>query len=281
MAAVSVSTATQSQTTSSDVLTHECQHSHSSHSHSHNNDSNPSSSSSSSTYPFKFDKNSTLQDFLKSNKIQMDHLSKTNPEVMQISAHGQSPHTLWIGCSDSRVNECTALGCLPGEVFTLRNIANIITYQDLSATSSLQFAIDVLKVKKIIVCGHTDCGGIWGSLSSKRLGGVLDSWLTPIRQVRLQNLEELNKIMDPHAKCKRLSELNVLNSIDQIIKHPSFMDAFEEGRLEIYGLVYDVSTGYLHELELPTIEQGPDKLDDLYHVFQLSENGSEDDYSPH
>lgn len=220
-------------------------------SHNHDNCShNLDSTIINSNYPFTLSKNSTLKDYLLSNKLNMDKLKLNNPEIMPLSSKGQNPHTLWIGCSDSRINECTALGCLPGEVFTLRNIANVINDSDLASMSALQFAIDVLKVKKIIVCGHTDCGGVWASLSNKKSGGPLDQWLNSVRSVRTDNLDELKKFDDINDKCKRLVELNTLNSINKIKQNTSFIEAFAKGEIELYGLVYDVETGYLRELPL-------------------------------
>lgn len=222
-----------------------CTHTHhDGHSHTHDivNES--------SSYPFTLSKNSTLKDYLIANQINMNKLKTEHPEIMPRSAKGQQPHTLWIGCADSRINECTALGCLPGEIFTLRNISNVINHEDVASMSALQFAIDVLKVKKIIVCGHTDCGGVWASLSNKKAGGYLDQWLNRVRQVRSENLEELKKFDDINDKCKRLVELNVLNSVDSIKQHPSFVEAFAKGDVELYGLVYDVESGYLREIPL-------------------------------
>lgn len=213
------------------------------------------------SYPFTLSKNSSLQEYLLANKKNMDNLKSAHPEIMPLSGKGQNPHTLWIGCSDSRINECTALGCLPGEVFTLRNIANVINSNDLSSMSAIQFAIEVLKVKKIIVCGHTDCGGVWASLSNKKAGGVLDHWLSSIRHVRANNFETLNKIEDINEKCKKLVELNVLNSVETILKNPSFVDAKSRNEVEIYALVYNVETGYLNELPLDE-----KNLQEVYHL---------------
>ena len=216
------------------------------------------------SYPFKLSKNSTLGDYLAANRAATDALNIANPDILPLSARGQNPHTLWIGCSDSRINECTALGCLPGEVFTLRNIANVINSSDLSSMSALQFAIEVLKVRKVIVCGHTDCGGVWASLSNKKAGGVLDHWLSQVRHVRAQHLNELKQIEDINDKCKRLVELNVYNSVNTIKKNPSFVEYFARGEVELYALVYDVETGYLRELP---IESG----DELHEVFHLQD----------
>lgn len=214
------------------------------------------------SYPFTLSKNSTLKDYLAANRRSMDKLKAEHPAVMPLSAKGQQPHTLWIGCADSRVNECTALGCLPGEVFTLRNIANVINNSDVSSMSALQFAIEVLKVSKIIVCGHTDCGGVWASLSNKKAGGALDQWLSSVRHVRAQHLAELKDIEDINDRCKRLVELNVLNSINTIQKNPSYVEARARAAIEMYALVYDVESGYLRELPL-------DESQDFSEVFHL------------
>lgn len=222
-------------------------------------------------YPFRLSKDSTLKDYLVSNRLATDRLNASHPEIIPLSGKGQNPHTLWIGCSDSRINECTALGCLPGEVFTLRNIANVINTSDLSSQAALQFAIEVLKVKKVIVCGHTDCGGVWASLSNKKTGGVLDHWLAPVRAVRAENLDALKEIEDVHDKCKRLSELNVINSVNIIKKNPSFVEAFANGEIEIHGLIYDVATGHMHELDT-------DGVDHPHEVFHLQHDGEGRDH---
>jgi carbonic anhydrase len=226
--------------------------------------SNDNHNHSQDCYPFRLSKNSTLKDYLAANKSQMDNLKLTHPEIMPLSGKGQNPHTLWIGCSDSRINECTALGCLPGEIFTLRNIANVINSSDLSSMSALQFAIEVLKVKKIIVCGHTDCGGVWASLSNKKAGGVLDHWLSSVRHVRAQHLDELKEITDINDKCKRLVELNIINSVNTIKKNPSFVEYHAKGEIELFALVYDVESGYLREIPL--------EGETLTEVFHLHDN---------
>lgn len=225
------------------------------------------------SYPFRLSKDSTLNDYLAANKAQMDNLKLNHPDIMPLSAKGQNPHTLWIGCSDSRINECTALGCLPGEIFTLRNIANVINSSDLSSMSALQFAIEVLKVRKIIVCGHTDCGGVWASLSNKKAGGVLDHWLSSVRQVRSDNLNELKEIENINDKCKRLVELNILNSINTIKKNPSFVEYFNKGQIELFALVYDVESGYLREL--PIDHHDTHHIANLNEVFHLHDHDGE------
>lgn len=217
-----------------------------------------------SNFPFTLSKNSTKQDFLENNKFFVDSIKHNHSnQIFELNGNGQSPHTLWIGCSDSRAGEL-CLATLPGEIFTHRNIANIINSNDISSQGVIQFAIDVLKVKKIIVCGHTDCGGIWASLSSKKIGGVLDLWLNPIRHTRAANLSILNELNSkPKEKAKKLAELNVISSVTALKRHPSASIALKNGDIEVWGLMYDVATGYLNEVEIPN-----DEFEDLFHIHE-------------
>lgn len=241
--------------------------------------SSPSMTSSSrlkkvSNYPFLLLKMSTKQDYLNNNKFFVDSINHNHTqEIFELNGKGQSPHTLWIGCSDSRAGE-SCLSALPGEIFTHRNIANIINSNDISSQGVIQFAVDVLKVSKIIVCGHTDCGGVWASLSSKKIGGVLDLWLNPIRHIRAANLKLLSEYNDnPKEKAKKLAELNVVASVLALKRHPSASMALKNGSIEVWGMMYDVATGLLEEVEIPN-----DEFEDLFHVH---DEHSEDEYNPH
>lgn len=191
---------------------------------------------------------------MKNNRYWAESIKNNLGEVVfDTNAKGQSPHTLWIGCLDSRAGDQCLL-CLPGEVFSHRNVANVVTATDISSQCAVQFAVDVLKVKKIVVCGHTDCGGVWASLSAKKIGGVLDLWLNPIRQVRANNLKQLNAIEEPKDKSKKLAELNVINSVYAVKRHPSAAQALKDGSIEVWGMMYDVATGLLYEVEIPEDE---------------------------
>lgn len=212
------------------------------------------------TTPFRLTKELSLQDFLKANKARAHLIQEAHPEVYPINAAGQSPHTLWIGCSDLRVLE-SALGVLPGEVFTLRNIANVVLPGDVSLTGAIQFAVDVLKVKKIVVCGHTECGGIYATLLLRKIGGVLDHWLAPVRLVRALHRKELEAIENPLERCRRLSELNAIHLAVQVKHHPLVADAIKRGDVEVWAVVYDVANGELYEVEIHE-----DEHEDLYHV---------------
>ncbi|ODQ81658.1 hypothetical protein BABINDRAFT_159920 [Babjeviella inositovora NRRL Y-12698] len=221
-------------------------------------------SSNSASTPFKLTRDSTLKDFLRLNQTRANLVSHNHPEIYPSNGKGQSPHTLWIGCSDSRAGE-SCLDVLPGEIFLHRNIANVISPNDVSSTGAIQFAVDVLKVKKVIVCGHTDCGGIHASLSSKKIGGVLDHWLNPIRHVRAAHLKELNALGDAQEKCTRLSTLNVISSVHALRRHPSASAALKRGEIEVWGLMYDCGTGLLREVEIPD-----DEFEDLFHMDEHS-----------
>lgn len=226
-----------------------------------------------SNFPFSLSKESTLPDFLENNKFFVDSIKHNHSnQIFELNGKGQSPHTLWIGCSDSRAGEL-CLATLPGEIFTHRNIANIVNASDISSQGVIQFAVDVLKVRKIVVCGHTDCGGVWASLSNKRIGGVLDLWLNPIRHIRAANHGLLDGLKaDPRARAKKLAELNVILSVLALKRHPSALMALKKGEIEVWGLMYDVGTGLLSEVEIPA-----DEFEDLFHVH----DEHEEDYNPH
>lgn len=213
--------------------------------------------------PFTLGPESTLADYLDNNRYYVQLIKHNHSDdIFKLNAQGQLPHTLWIGCLDSRAGESCLLA-LPGEIFTHRNIANIINANDISLQGVIQFAVEVLKVKKIIVCGHTDCGGIWASLSNKRIGGVLDLWLNPIRHIRAQNHQMLDSLKDdPKKLARKLSELNVVLSVLALKRHPSASMALKNGEIEVWGLMYDVATGLLSELDIPH-----DEFSDVFHVL--------------
>lgn len=215
-----------------------------------------------SNFPFTLSKDSTLSDYLANNRYFVDGIHHNHGnQIFDINGKGQSPHTLWIGCSDSRAGEL-CLATLPGEIFTHRNIANIINANDISLQGVIQFAVDVLRVRKIVVCGHTDCGGVWASLSNKRIGGVLDLWLNPIRHIRAANVKVLDSLKsNPRERARKLAELNVVSSVLALKRHPSALMALKRGEIEVWGLMYDVSSGLLSEVEIPQ-----DEFEDLFHV---------------
>lgn len=162
-------------------------------------------------------------------------------------ANKQQPQILWIGCSDSRCPETTIMGLNPGDVFVHRNIANVIHEGDLSSACVIDFAVGALKVSQIVVCGHTNCGGVNAALTNSKLG-VLDTWLLPLRNLRAQHLGTLEKL-DTHAAIVKLAELNVLDGIRKIKQKSVVLEAMEHRGLKITGLIYDVGTGLLRPVD--------------------------------
>ncbi len=162
----------------------------------------------------------------------------------------QAPQYLWIGCSDSRVPANEIVGLDPGELFVHRNVANLAPPQDANYLSVLQFAVDVLKVKDIIVVGHYGCGGISAAVDGKRLG-LVDHWLHPIREVAARHQAELSAIADEHKRYDRLCELNVVRQVRNVASDLFVQDAWARGQsLKVHGWVYALSDGLVNDLNV-------------------------------
>jgi carbonic anhydrase len=160
----------------------------------------------------------------------------------------QSPEFLWIGCSDSRVPANEIVGLLPGELFVHRNVANLVIHTDLNCLSVIQFAVDILKVKHIIVCGHYGCGGIITAMKNNR-NGLIDNWLRHIRDVYRVNAEELNKIANTNDRADRLTELNVIRQLFNIADSTIIREAWgRRQEVDIHGWIYGISNGILKDL---------------------------------
>lgn len=144
--------------------------------------------------------------------------------------------------------ETTLLGLQPGDIFTHRNIANILSPTDLNFLSVLEYAVCFLKVSHIVLCGHTSCGGCAGALTDTRIGGVLDAWLTPLKVVRLAHKEELDAIKDDNAKSRRLAELNVQHGVEMLMGNFTVQEAITERGLKIHGVLYDIAVGKIGDL---------------------------------
>jgi carbonic anhydrase len=186
--------------------------------------------------------------FENNSKWVSDKLS-TDPNYFKNLSKGQDPQILYIGCSDSRVNATDVLGVDPGEAFIHRNIANMVINTDLSAMSVIHYAISVLNVQHVIVCGHYGCGGVKAAMESKDLG-ILNPWLRNIRDVGRLHKEELNAIDNEEEKYKRLVELNVQEQCVNVIKTSEFQIAFKTRGITMHGWVFDLSTGKLVDLNI-------------------------------
>lgn len=160
----------------------------------------------------------------------------------------QSPEYLWIGCADSRVPANELLGLLPGELFVHRNIANVVVHSDLNCLSVLQFAIDVLKVKNVIVCGHYGCSGVQAAMTGKRIG-LADNWLRHVQDVRQKHEKYLGEVLMPVERINRLCELNVIEQVINVCQTTIMQDAWDRGQeVSVHGWVYDIQDGLLNEL---------------------------------
>jgi len=198
------------------------------------------------------------------NKSWATKTAQSKPDLFPTLAKGQNPEIMWVGCSDSRCPETTILGLQPGDVFVHRNIANILSPTDLNSLSVIQYAVEYLKVKHVVVSGHTSCGGIAAALGNKKLG-LIDTWLLPLRALRRENLKLLESL-DPKEAALKLVELNVRNGVKVLKENPVVMDAIAERGLQIHGVIYDVASGDLNELD---IEEDEDTIKSRKTAFMV------------
>ncbi|KAJ5138721.1 uncharacterized protein N7515_003569 [Penicillium bovifimosum] len=190
---------------------------------------------------------------LRNNKEWAAQVAREQPDLFPTLANGQKPQILWIGCSDSRCPETTFLGLKPGDVFVHRNIANVLHPGDLSSSAVIEYAVQYLRVQHVIVCGHTACGGVAAAMGNKNLG-ILDPWLLPLRQLRERNLELLQSL-SPEDAAMKLAELNVREGLNIVKQKSVVLSAMQERGLELHGLIYDVGSGVLSELDTQDSEE--------------------------
>lgn len=185
-----------------------------------------------------------------------------DPEYFKKLSLGQKPPILWIGCSDSRVPANEITGTQPGEIFVHRNIANMVIHTDMSMLSVLDYAVNVLKVKHIIVCGHYGCGGVLAAMDNQEVG-LIDNWLRHIKDVYRLHKDELDAITDHDQKMRRMVEINVEEQVFDLVKTSIVQRAWrKEQELYVHGLVYDVANGILKNLNVSV--HNNDHLDTVY-----------------
>jgi carbonic anhydrase len=190
----------------------------------------------------------SIKELFERNRKWADSMRAADPQFFTSLARQQSPEFLWIGCSDSRVPANQITGLAPGEVFVHRNVANLVVHTDLNCLSVLQFAIDLLHVKHVIVCGHYGCSGIQTALSGQNVG-LADNWLRHVEDVRGQNAGELDAIQDPVQRANRLCELNVHEQVRHVCEATVVQDAWRRGQpLAVHGWVYGLQDGLLRDL---------------------------------
>ena len=197
-------------------------------------------------YPVAVQKPSDLFD---KNRKWARGISERDPNFFKALSEQQSPKYLWIGCSDSRVPANDIVGLLPGELFVHRNVANIVVHTDLNCLSVLQFAIDVLKVEHVIVCGHYGCGGVRAACSEVSLG-LIDNWLRNVQDVRDRHVDLMESAGAGEAAVNRLCELNVIAQVRNVCQTTIVQDAWRrEQMLAVHGWIYDLHDGLLRDLE--------------------------------
>ena len=187
-----------------------------------------------------------------------------DPSYFQDLSQGHSPEILYIGCSDSRVTAEELMGAQPGEVFVHRNIANMVSNNDLSAMSVINYAVNHLKVNHIVVCGHYFCGGVKAAMQSADLG-ILNPWLRSIRDVYRLHKDEMKDIVDEEEKYKRLVELNVQEQCVNVIKTADVQRAYADRNLQVHGWVFDIHSGKLIDLEIDF----PRILQEIMEIYRI------------
>lgn len=183
------------------------------------------------------------------NKKWAEEIKLQDPTFFENLSKQQQPEYLWIGCADSRVPANQLLGLLPGDIFVHRNVANLVVHTDLNCLSVLQFAVDVLKVKYIIVCGHYGCGGVSAALKGEPLG-LIDNWLGHIQDVAGKYQDDLAGYAEGPDRDNRLCELNVLEQSNNVRRTSIYKDAIARGQeLEVYSFIYSIQNGRLKRLD--------------------------------
>jgi carbonic anhydrase len=201
---------------------------------------------------------------LENNKKWVAEQLALDPHFFDNLAEKQSPEYLWIGCSDSRVPANQITGTQPGEVFVHRNIANMVVHSDMNMLSVLSYAVEVLQVKHIIVCGHYGCGGVLAAMGNIQLG-LIDNWLRHLKDVYRVHFQELDKIEDKEIRVRRFVELNVMEQVLHLGKTSIVQNAWKRGQnLHLHGWAYDIKDGMIKDLGVNFTN-----TDDLHSVYRF------------
>jgi carbonic anhydrase len=203
-----------------------------------------------------------LEHLFRNNQAWTDQIHAEDPEFFHKLSLQQAPEYLWIGCSDSRVPANEIVGLLPGELFVHRNVANLVVHTDLNCLSVMQYAVDILKVKHLIVCGHYGCGGVYAALKSMRLG-LIDNWIRHLQDVRVKHEEYLASIGDEDTRCDRLCELNVVEQVHNVCLTTVVQDAWARGQeITVHSWIYGLTDGKLGDLGMRV--SAPEELSASY-----------------
>ena len=208
------------------------------------------------------------EQLLRNNRAWVERKNQEDPSFFAELAKGQKPPFLWIGCADSRVPANEITGTRAGEVFVHRNIANVVLNADMSLLSVLDYAVNVLEVRHVIVCGHYGCGGVLAAMGNRQVG-LIDNWLVRIRDVYRLHQSELDALAEREARARRLVELNVIEGVRALYASSIVQEAFaKRGMPSVHGWVYDVSSGVINELD--TRLSRPADLEPVYKVEALA-----------
>jgi carbonic anhydrase len=192
----------------------------------------------------------SLTNLIKANRAWAENIKAEDPHFFRKLSEQQSPEYLWIGCSDSRVPANQIVGLSPGELFVHRNVANVVVHTDLNCLSVMQYAVEVLKVKHIIVCGHYGCGGVRAALLNPRLG-LIDNWLRHIQDVVQKHAASLGQIEEVNKRVDRLCELNIIDQVMNVCQTTIVQCAWENGQeLTVHGWIYDLADGLVRDLNV-------------------------------
>ncbi|MFQ3662826.1 MAG: carbonate dehydratase [Chloroflexaceae bacterium] len=192
----------------------------------------------------------TLSYLFKNNRAWATGILERDPAFFEKLSRQQAPKYVWIGCSDSRVPANDIVGLMPGELFVHRNVANLVIHTDLNCLAVLQYAVEVLQVEHVIVCGHYGCGGVRAAMLNKRLG-LIDNWLRHVQDVMQKHAALIEALPDEQECLDTLCELNVIEQVVHVAQTTVIQSAWERGQdLEIHGWIYRISDGLLHDLEV-------------------------------
>lgn len=205
-----------------------------------------------------------LPELIENNRKWAAGVTESDPDFFANLAKQQAPEFLWIGCSDSRVPANQIIGLQPGEVFVHRNIANVVVHTDFNCLSVIEFAVAVLKVKHVIVCGHYGCGGVKAASEDHHLG-LIDNWLRHVRDVRQKHESSLRAASDEAQRVDRLCELNVVEQVSNVCYTSVIQEAWERGQsLAVHGWIYRIQDGLIQDMDV-TI-RSPDEIAQAYRV---------------
>lgn len=206
----------------------------------------------------------SLQELIENNRKWASEISEKDPEFFPTLAKQQAPDYLWIGCSDSRVPANEIVGLLPGELFVHRNVANMVVHTDMNLLSVLQYAVEVLKVRHIIVCGHYGCGGVAAAMKNQKLG-LIDNWLLEIRDLYHDKQNMFKGLRSESEKVDTLCELNVVRQVNNLSHTSIVQDAWAKGqKLAVHGWIYGLKDGKVNNLNVTVNESN--QLSDIFRL---------------